>query len=293
MLAEADLDVVHITTPPQSHFKLAMDALDAHANVIVEKPATVHLHELETLLDRAERNNCFVMEDYNYVFNGTIQQILGLVQSGEFGEVTHVEVMLCLNILARGSAFLDPNVPHPTRSLQGGAVADFITHLASLVYTFIGPHRSVSTIWSKRSPSHPLPVDEFRGMIDAERGTGWIGFSAQTQPDLFEIRVYGTKMRATANLFEPRLTVDRIRRGPRPLTPLLNGFAESHDAFSGAVDGLVRKLSGGPGSYEGVWELLARTYAALADGTNPPVTADHVRQINRLIADLKGQEVRA
>src|SRR3954463_13502495 len=33
-------DVVHITTPPPSHFPLAMAALDAGAHVVVEKPAT-------------------------------------------------------------------------------------------------------------------------------------------------------------------------------------------------------------------------------------------------------------
>jgi predicted dehydrogenase len=291
MLDECELDVVHVTTPPQSHFKLAMDVLDANAHVIVEKPATVHFPELETLLEVAERKNRCVLEDYNYIFNGTVQQILALLTSGEFGEVTHVEVMLCLNILGRGSAFLDPNVPHPTRSMRGGAIADFITHLAALAYVFIGPHRAVNTIWNKRSPSHSLPADEFRGMIDAERGTGWVGFSAHAQPDLFCVRVYGTKMRATANLFEPRLTVERIHNGPRPMTPLLNGLHESGDAFSGAVNGVIRKFSGGPGSYEGIWELLSRTYAAFGTGAEPPITAEHVRDVNRLVADLKGEEV--
>ena len=41
MLERVRPDVVHITTPPQSHFKLAMDALAAGAHVIVEKPITV------------------------------------------------------------------------------------------------------------------------------------------------------------------------------------------------------------------------------------------------------------
>jgi predicted dehydrogenase len=40
MLEKARPDVVHVTTPPNSHFRLAMDSLDAGAHVIVEKPAT-------------------------------------------------------------------------------------------------------------------------------------------------------------------------------------------------------------------------------------------------------------
>jgi predicted XRE-type DNA-binding protein len=40
MLEKTRADVVHVTTPPTSHFKLAMDSFDAGAHVIVEKPAT-------------------------------------------------------------------------------------------------------------------------------------------------------------------------------------------------------------------------------------------------------------
>ena len=43
MLEKARPDVVHVTTPPTSHFGLAMDSLDAGAHVIVEKPATPDL----------------------------------------------------------------------------------------------------------------------------------------------------------------------------------------------------------------------------------------------------------
>ena len=39
MLQKVQPDVVHVTTPPISHFRLAMDSFDAGANVIVEKPA--------------------------------------------------------------------------------------------------------------------------------------------------------------------------------------------------------------------------------------------------------------
>ena len=42
-------DVVHVTTPPTSHYPLAMAALDAGAHVILEKPATVTFDQLDEL----------------------------------------------------------------------------------------------------------------------------------------------------------------------------------------------------------------------------------------------------
>jgi predicted dehydrogenase len=290
MLEELKPDVVHVTTPPTSHFRLAMDALEAGAHVIVEKPIVVRFDELTELQGRAEAAKRVIVEDYNYLFNKPVQKIRALIDSGEFGEVTHVEVLICLNILGKQSVFTDPNAPHPCLSIPGGAIADFLSHLASLSCLFAGAHQSVSTVWSRRDASSPLPSDEFRAMVRGERATASLGFSAHTQPDVFWVRVYGTKMRAETNLFEPRLTIDRLRKGPKPLMPLWNGLNEMVDVGRGAVGGLWRKLEGGPGAYHGLWELLGRTYQSLCGDSDLPVTPRFVRDVNRLVADLTKKE---
>ena len=166
-----------------------MDSLDAGAHVIVEKPATSTFEELNTLARHAEEEGRHVVEDYNYIFNHAPQEILRRIESGEFGAVVHVEVDICLDILGPGG-FADPNSPHPALTLAGGAIADFLPHLASLAHVFIGPHRTAKTVWTKRKPSL-LPYDEFHGVVDAERGTAALGFSSSSQPDAFWLRVYG------------------------------------------------------------------------------------------------------
>jgi predicted dehydrogenase len=291
MLGAVRPDVVHVTTPPASHYPLALAALRAGAHVVVEKPAAVTLGELEALAGHARGAGRVLVEDYNYLFNGATRKILGLVESGEFGEVTHVEVFIALDILGPGSPFADPDAPHPCLALPGGAIADFLTHLASLAHRFVGPHRAARTVWSNRSgPASTLPFDEFRALVDAERGTAALGFSARTQPDAFWLRVYGTRMQAVANLFETRLTVDRLRGGPKPLRPLLNALAEARAVRGAAFGSLKRKLSGGPGAYEGLWELLGHTYRALGSGGEPPVTPRQVLEVNRLVETLGSVE---
>jgi predicted dehydrogenase len=292
MLAETRPDVVHITTPPTSHFPLALAALDAGAHVVVEKPATETVGQLDTLLGRASERGRTLVEDYNYLFNRATREILERIESGAFGAVTHVEVLICLDILGPGSPFADPNAPHPCLKMAGGAIADFLPHLASLAHRFVGPHRAARVLWSKREPSSPLPYDEFRALVDAHRGTAVLGFSAGTQPDAFWLRVYGERMQATANLFETRLTIDRVRGGPKPLAPLRNGLDEARALRRASFGSLWRKLSGGPGSYEGLWELLARTYRALDSGGAPPVSARQIAEVNRLVADLTREESR-
>jgi predicted dehydrogenase len=285
MLREVRPDVVHVTTPPTSHYRLALDCLEAGAHVIVEKPATPTFAELDALARRAKELGRALIEDYNYLFNRAPQQILQRIESGEFGAVVHVEVMICLDILGP-TGFADPNSPHPGLSLAGGAIGDFLPHLASLAHLFVGPHRSAHTVWNKRKPTL-LPYDEFRAVVEAERGTAALTFSASAQPDAFWLRVYGERMQATANLFETRLTFDRLRPGPKPLRPLLNGFEEGGAVRRAAVATLMRKFTGGPGAYEGLFELLARSYRALADGSELPVTAQQVLEVNRLCEALK------
>jgi predicted dehydrogenase len=288
MLAEVRPDVVHVTTPPGSHLKLAMDALEAGAHVIVEKPATTTLAELEQLARRAEQTGLALVEDYNYLFNRGPLEILRRLDSGELGSVVHVEASICLDILGP-AGFADPNVAHPALGLRGGAIADFLPHLASLAHRFVGRHRSVRTLWTKRSQT-VLPSDEFRAVVEAERGTASLSFSASSQPDAFWLRVYGTRMLATANLFETRLTFDGLRPGPKPLRPFINGLVESKDVARAAVSTLLRKFTGGPGSYEGLFELLTGVYRALGRGSEPPVTLAQVLEVNRLVEALKPAE---
>lgn len=288
MLAELRPDVVHVTTPPTSHYRLAMDAIEAGASVVVEKPATLTFEELETLIAGAERSGRMLVENHNYLFNSQVAEIAEAIESGAFGAVTHVEVFICLDILGKGSPYADPNIPHPCLSMPGGAIADFLTHLASLAYRFVGPHRTAETVWSKRAGADsPLPYDEFRALIDAEGGTATLGFSASTQPDAFWLRVYGEKMQASVDLFETRLAYRKLRGGPKPLRPLVDGLAEASSLGRSAVGTLWRKLGGGPASYEGLWELLARTYRAIEGGAEPPVPHRQVVEVNRLVHDLK------
>jgi predicted dehydrogenase len=278
-------DVVHVTTPPPSHFALAVDALEAGAHVIVEKPATTTYADAAALVERAACAGRVVVEDYNYLFNHGPREIQRLINSGEFGAVVHVEVMICLDI-AGPAGFGDPNSPHPCLTLAGGAIADFLPHLASLAHLFVGAHRRAHAIWEKRKPSI-LPWDEFRAIVEAERGTAALTFSANAHPDAFWLRVYGEKMQATTNLFETRLTVERLRPGAKPLQSLLNGLQEGKAIRRAAIGTLGRKFRGGPGAYEGLYELLAQTYRALTEGSTVPVPPQQVLEVNRLVDALK------
>lgn len=288
MLREVKPEVVHVTTPPTSHFRLAMDALESGAHVLVEKPATATFAELEQLMRYASERQLMILEDHNYVFNHATREIAQWVESGALGAVVHVDVLMTLDLFGPGG-FADPNTRHPALTLAGGALADFLPHLASLAHRFIGAHRRAHAIWSKRRPSI-LPYDEFHGVVEGEHGTATLGFSATAQPDAFWLRVFGERAQASTNLFETRLTNERLRDGLKPLQPLKNGLEEGKAVRRAAIGTFLRKFKPGPATYDGMWHLLAGTYQALAQGTPLPVTPEHVLAVNRMVEALKPVE---
>lgn len=289
LLAAARADVVHVTTPVASHLPIATNALDAGAHVLVEKPITASYADTRLLLDTAASRGRMVVENYNYVFNPEVQEVLRLARTGDLGDVTHVEVEMAVDILAPGSVFTGPD--HPSASMPGGAISDFLPHMASLANAFVGDHSGVRSHWTHK-PGSPIAADELRALISAARGTAAISFSALAQPDAFRLRVHGTRMRAHVNLFEPRLSLERVRGVPGPLVHLLNGLDDSRTAGAAAVGGLWRKLAGRPTAYAGLWALLGRTYEAVRDGRAAPVSSAQIDGVNRLVADITRDESR-
>ncbi len=99
LIDEIKPDVVHVTTPPRAHYQVAVDSLNGGAHVIIEKPVTTNMAELAELMAVARRRDRVLIEDYNYVFNAPVQKTLHTIADGSFGDVVHVEVEICLDIL--------------------------------------------------------------------------------------------------------------------------------------------------------------------------------------------------
>jgi predicted dehydrogenase len=212
--------------------------------------------------------------------------VLRLIEGGAFGDVVHVDIMQCLDIHSAESGFSDPNAPHPSLAVPGGAISDFLTHLAYLCWLFVGGHEEVNACWRKRNPRSLSPHDEMRALVRTEGATVSLGFTASGRPEGLFVKVYGTQMRAEMNLFENTLRLDRVWPGPNPLTPLWNGLRGGWSEAAGGVRSLWSKLSGRPGACEGVWQLIRRTYTALQQGEPPPIGLDQIDGVNRLVRDL-------
>src|SRR5467141_3726222 len=85
LLREARPDVVHVTTPPESHFDIARVCLQRGCHVYVEKPITLHAAEAQILVDLADATGLRLTAGHDDQFSHVARRMRALVQSGYLG----------------------------------------------------------------------------------------------------------------------------------------------------------------------------------------------------------------
>lgn len=92
MLQNADIELVVVNTPVQTHFEYAKMALEAGKNVIVEKPFTVDVIEAEELVKLAEEKGLFLSVYQNRRFDRDFLQVQKILNDGKLGTMKEVEI---------------------------------------------------------------------------------------------------------------------------------------------------------------------------------------------------------
>ena len=85
LLNDARPDVVHITTPPESHFDIARSCLERGCHVYVEKPLTLHAEEAQILVALANERGLKLTVGHDDQFSHVARRMRSLVQSGYLG----------------------------------------------------------------------------------------------------------------------------------------------------------------------------------------------------------------
>ena len=90
LLENRDVDLIIITTPPNSHCDLAVAACYAGKHVLVDKPFAMTPVETNMMLTTAEEQGVIIHCHQSRRYDGEYRAILRLVQSGQIGDIVHV-----------------------------------------------------------------------------------------------------------------------------------------------------------------------------------------------------------
>lgn len=92
MLQHADVELVIINTPVQTHYEYAKKALEAGKNIVVEKPFTVNVSEAEELVQLAEEKGLFLSVYQNRRFDRDFLQVQKVLTEGKLGNIKEAEI---------------------------------------------------------------------------------------------------------------------------------------------------------------------------------------------------------
>lgn len=92
MLQNADIELVIVNTPVQTHYEYAKKALEAGKNIIVEKPFTVNVAEAEELVKLAEEKGLFLSVYQNRRFDRDFLQVQKILTEGKLGNIKEAEI---------------------------------------------------------------------------------------------------------------------------------------------------------------------------------------------------------
>lgn len=91
VVGRADVDLVSIVTPPDTHREMTLAALDAGKAVLCEKPTAMDAGEAEEMLRRAESRGALALIDHELRFLPARRLMRGMIRAGEIGSVQHVK----------------------------------------------------------------------------------------------------------------------------------------------------------------------------------------------------------
>ena len=176
VLADPNVDAVHIATPNRFHFEQASAALRAGKHVLCEKPLAMSSHESAELVRIATDRRLAAGVAYNIRFYPLCHEAAARVRSNDFGDMLHVHGSYVQDWLLLPSDF-----NWRVLSEEGGelrAVADIGTHWTDLIQFITGRRvtavcADLQTVFSQRQ--RPIgSVETFSGKRKAPAQTASI-----------------------------------------------------------------------------------------------------------------------
>jgi len=225
MLADTSLAMIVVTTPNDSHFQYAKQAIEAGKHVVVDKPMCVTSAEIAELMKLAAKRGVMLAPFHSRRFDGDFMTVRKLLQDGQLGRLVYFE-----STMDRWRPAPTARMPWKNDPAQGGLLLDLGTHLADQPLALFGKPEAVDA--------------EIRRERDGEGAN-----------DSFTVRLRypGLTVVVSAN------TLSSIERPRYHLRGIRGNYVKRGVDPQEAALGLVTRIGDGPWGQEPVrhWGLLA------------------------------------
>ena len=140
-LFATNVELVVITTPPESHYSLAKGALEAGKHVVCEKPFTSTLAEAEELVALAEQSSNILTVFHNRRWDGDFLTVKALMEKNLLGRVVNFRSAMDRYKLTR--QITGSRAWKEQDAAAGGTLLDLGSHLVDQALSVFGKPSTV------------------------------------------------------------------------------------------------------------------------------------------------------
>lgn len=229
LLADKEIDAVHICTPNALHGPMTKAALEAGKHVVCEKPLAMSAAEAAEMLQLARSKNLAHCVNHNLRFYPMVQHLRRLRENGELGDILCVQ-----GTYSQDWLLYDTDYNWRIESKFGGKLrtfgdlgthwCDMIQHLTGLRITALcadlqtfhktrkRPKRAIETFAGKTlTPADyeevPVDTEDYAGVLlrlgDRASGAFTVSQIAAGRKNGFAFEIFGTKSSAAWNQERP------------------------------------------------------------------------------------------
>jgi predicted dehydrogenase/nucleoside-diphosphate-sugar epimerase len=273
-LGAAAPDVVHILTPPPSHCALTLEALEMGCHVLVEKPMAMDAEECDRMIAKASETGRVLTVNHSARLDPVIGKALWHVKQGHLGDLLAVDFVRSSDYPPYAGG------PLPVHYRYGGyPLRDLGVHGLSLIEAFLGPIRDVEVRRGSTGRDPNLLFDEWRVLVECDRGLGQMQLSWNIRPFRNELVVQGTAGVLHIDTLLQTCTLRRQRALPKAAQRMLDAAGQALGAPLAVAWNAVRLATGSLVSAPGIHESVRLFYEALSKGTPPPVSPEEGRRM--------------
>jgi len=287
MLRNHSIDVVHITTPPQSHLSLALKAFEAGAHVLVEKPVAPTLQETDALIQAASRYGQKLTVNYWYQFERPAQDLRRLLATDTIGKVVHIESLYGYDFSGPyGQAVLtDSN--HWVHQLPGGVFHNVFDHVLNKIVPLL-PEAPID-IWpvTFAGLNHGNSIsEELRVSLQCGGVSAFATVSGSARPVAHTLRVYGTKNSVYLDFNSRTIVLETHQPFPSALGRLLPPFLTARHYLGNAISNCVDFLRSRAHFFYGMNRLFTLFYDSILSDTDPPIPMRDVQRVAAIMEEI-------
>jgi predicted dehydrogenase len=164
MLDSGELDLVVISTPPNTHFQWAKEALIRDLDVVLEKPMALTAEQCDQLIALAAERDKLLVVYQNRRYDPDFVTLRRLIGEGAIGEVFHIDTFV-------GGYSRPCDYWHSDAEISGGAIFDWGSHFLDQILSMIGENVAhVSAQNHKRQWMHATNADHAQVTVTFDDG---------------------------------------------------------------------------------------------------------------------------